>query len=297
MQQANLNSRNRVFLTFFSFLRVTTPGTAVLLGTLTLAELTAGAQSAPAPMTIARIMPVSSATSITTSTSYPNSDTTSSVDRNQDPPAQTPPNPTPPKPKIRIDVGPNIGVYIPTSSKTRSQFGSTWWDYGVGFGLNRVRTAGGFRPDLHILSQAADGNRFFIGLVGVEYRKALLFGMRRPQTPSGKNGDGNAQPQGGSGKPGDGNGAPPENPVPAKPKLPYLLPYFGFSADLAVGDLRDVGDDVHSGVRTGFSGTAFLGVNIGRGFYFETRYREVTQFKGFDLSGLNFTAGYRFRLK
>ena len=70
--------------------------------------------------------------------------------------------------------------------------------------------------------------------------------------------------------------------------------YYGITGDLELADLRSGDYNVHSGLRTGFGGSALLGVNFGTSGYFEARYLEVSRIKSFDLSGLNLTAGYRF---
>ena len=70
--------------------------------------------------------------------------------------------------------------------------------------------------------------------------------------------------------------------------------YYGVTGDLYLADLRSGQENVHSGLRTGFGGSALVGVNFGDSGYLEARYLFVSRIKGFDLSGLNVTAGYRF---
>lgn len=57
--------------------------------------------------------------------------------------------------------------------------------FDPGFGTNTLKMAGALRPDLHILSQSYHGNRLFVGLLGIEYRRSFPFGM--PHRPTGPN--------------------------------------------------------------------------------------------------------------
>lgn len=189
---------------------------------------------------------------------------------------QTPQNPPPPaepapKPRPHLYLGPDIGVFIPTSGRTRNAFGGSWFDFGLGLGpIAHLSENGRFAPDLHFITQAANGNRMFFGLVGVEYRRP--FGVRFPHP----------EQQGGGG---------------AEPVLhrPDWVPYVGASADLMVGQLRDVSVGEHSVVHSGGSGSLFIGINFRDHAFFEARYREDTVIETFDLSGFSLNAGYRFR--
>jgi hypothetical protein len=207
----------------------------------------------------------------------------------QNPPGQNPPE-TPdskpkPKPRRPVFLGFDTGVFIPTSSRTRDKFGSTWLDIGPSFGrITGPKLRGALTPDIHILSQSHDGNRLFVGLLGLEYRRPLSFG--RSHRPSGP-----AVPPGEDGKPGEPPSGDKANPVASDPTKPY----FGFSADLSVGDIRDVQDGIHSGVRTGAAGSVFLGLKIRDRAFIEARYRQTSVVKSFDLSGFQLSAGYRFR--
>ena len=66
--------------------------------------------------------------------------------------------------------------------------------------------------------------------------------------------------------------------------------YVGVTADLDFIDIRSADYNVHSGVRTAFGASPLFGDS---GFL-EARYLYVSRIKGFDLSGLNLSAGYRF---
>ena len=89
-------------------------------------------------------------------------------------PTPNPPAPEPPKQKKRFQLGPEIGVFLPTSSKTRSEFGSAWYSVGIGFGtINQVGPQGQIGFDLQILYQTRDNGHAFVAPVGVSYRKAV----------------------------------------------------------------------------------------------------------------------------
>ena len=176
-------------------------------------------------------------------------------------PATAPPAPTPPandpassspKKRARFRIGPEIGVYLPTSSKARSQFGNTWLTVGLGIGsIGRVTTSGQTSLDLQILYQSKNGNHAFLAPIGIGYRKALS-------------------------------------------QDSAATPYVGATADFYLADLRSGDYDVHSGLRTGFGGSALAGINFNDSGFLEARYLIVSRIKGFDLSGLDVTAGYRF---
>jgi len=167
------------------------------------------------------------------------------------PPANDPASSSPKK-RSRFRIGPEIGVYLPTSSKARSQFGNTWLTVGLGIGsIGRVTPQGQTSLDLQILYQSKNGNHAFLAPIGVGYRLAL---SQNSQS----------------------------------------TPYVGATADVYFADLRSGDYDVHSGIRTGFGGSALAGINFGDSGFLEARYLVVSRIKGFDLSGLDVTAGYRF---
>lgn len=70
--------------------------------------------------------------------------------------------------------------------------------------------------------------------------------------------------------------------------------YVGVTADLDFVDIRSGAYNVHSGVRTAFGASPLIGVSFGDSGFLEARYLYVSRVKGFDLSGLNVSAGYRF---
>jgi len=203
---------------------------------------------------------------------------------NPNAPAQ-PAAPQPPparKPKYEIFIGPNAGVYLPTSSKTQTRFGSDWLDYGVSFyPVYASPSKGRLSLDLQVLANTSGDDSLFFGLIGLDYRRSML----REHTAKPEKASPNAQPN-----------AQPPVPQLARPRRPDYIPYFGFSADEVVGDLVAVEDGVHSGVRTGVAGSAFIGVTWRNRAYIEARYLKLSELKGFDLSGFSLNVGCRFRI-
>lgn len=157
-----------------------------------------------------------------------------------------------PKTSNRFRVGPEVGIFLPTSGKARSQFGSSWISLGLGLGsIGQVPAKGQTSFDLQVLYQSRGDNHAFLAPLGVGYRKAL--------SESGS-----------------------------------ASTYVGVTGDLYLADLRSADYNVHSGIRTGFGGSLLVGESFGDSGFLEARYLFVSQIQGFDLSGLNLTAGYRF---
>lgn len=203
----------------------------------------------------------------------------------QDTPQNTPPSQPDPdkKPKRYFYIGPDFGVFLPTNSRTQSRFGSAWFDFGPGIGaIAGIRSGGKISPDLHFASQDNNGNHVFLALLGVEYKYPLLSGR-----PAGKK-SGDKEPKSGE----SGNEPQTESKMRGRPSV---LPYVGASGDLAVVDLHSDEDNVHSGVRTGIAGSLFTGLRFGERAFLEARYRATSTIKTFDLSGVNISAGYRWR--
>ena len=154
----------------------------------------------------------------------------------------------------RFRLGPSVGVYLPTDSKTRDRFGSSWVSLGLGFGpFDVIKAQGQLGLDLNLLYQKHDDNHAFLLPVGLGYRIALT-----------------------------------------KDAQARAIPYAGVTGDLVFADVRSVADNVHSGFRTGAGASALLGINIGTNTNLEARYQFISRIKSFDFSGLSLTAGYRF---
>ncbi len=167
-------------------------------------------------------------------------------------PQQEQATPTPAKRRNRFRIGPEVGLYLPTDSKTRSEFGSSALSLGIGLGsINKISKRGNTTLDLQVIYQSRNGNHMFLAPLGIGYRKA--FSQNSSTTT-----------------------------------------YAGATLDLYFADLRSGRYNVHSGVRTAFGGSVLAGVNFSENGYFEARYLIVSRIKGFDLSGVNLTAGYRF---
>lgn len=79
-----------------------------------------------------------------------------------------------PKKRNRFRIGPEVGVYLPTSSKARDQFGSSWLTLGLGIGsIGRVTPQGQTSFDLQVLYQSKNGNHVFLAPIGIGYRVAV----------------------------------------------------------------------------------------------------------------------------
>ena len=71
-------------------------------------------------------------------------------------------------------------------------------------------------------------------------------------------------------------------------------PYVGGTAGLLIADLRSDNYGVSSGFRGGYGGSALIGITYQSRAYVEARYQLFNKVKGFDLSGINVSTGYRF---
>ena len=169
---------------------------------------------------------------------------------------QTPSSPQPTH-QLRIpELGVDLGIFIPTASKTRNRFGSVWTSVGLGIGKIDKPGTGRFGLDIGLTGVTNGSNYAYILPVGVSYRRALF---------SSDLTNGQA-----------------------------FIPYFGVSADVVGVDLNSPKDNVHSDVEVAGGGSLSLGTTIGRRAFAEARYAEISEVKGFDLSGLGLTVGIRF---
>lgn len=115
---------------------------------------------APAPAPPDTTMPASAPSDTTTDTTTTDTTTTDAD--------------APKKKNHRFRIGPEVGVYLPTSSKTRDEFGSAWLSLGLGIGdISTVTTKGTTAFDLQILYQKKGDNHAFIAPIGVAYRQAF----------------------------------------------------------------------------------------------------------------------------
>jgi len=191
------------------------------------------------------------------------SDQANHPDYNGGVPSQsTPPPSTPPAEpehhRKRLVFGINAGLFMPTDSKTRDRFGSTWWSAGIGIGaIPRVTGHGSWNLDLRTQYQKGDGDaHVFVGNLGLEYR-------RRFDTSA------------------DGG------------KKDYT-PFYGLSADAVFADVKSPLDKVSGGFRVVPGASAFIGTNIGRQEFVTLRYDAIADVKSFNFSGVELSAGVRF---
>ncbi len=176
-------------------------------------------------------------------------------------PAPAPaPEPDPQPQRRRFTFGPNLGLFVPTSGKTRDAFGNSWTN--IGFGVGSVRTAprrGLVGLDVAFINNNRDGGRrALMGQVGVAYRRSFV----EPEDEQGN--------------------------------VRTIIPYFGAGVGLYLANLDSDKYDVSTDLGAGFGGSALVGVAFQRKAFLEARYHAVSRISGFDLSGLNVALGVRF---
>jgi hypothetical protein len=147
-----------------------------------------------------------------------------------------------------------VGLYLPTSSKTRDRFGKSWFSFGVAFGgVGEADPHGRFEPDISFVYRKSGDDKLFMVPLGVGYRKSL---SRDPAAKSST--------------------------------------YVGASADAILAQVRSAIDGVDTGTKVVAGGSLFVGVNLRDNAYIEARYRVSSKVGGFDLSGAQLSAGFRF---
>ena len=217
------------------------------------ALLSAGAVSALAFL----LMPVSSRaqTAPTDPAAPPPSGTVPAAPASPTPPDTTKPAPPPPQPAHRsrfFQFGPEAGVYLPTASKTRSAFGSDWFNIGLGVGgIQRARYGGQVQFDFGLYGTAKSDRRILIAPIGLTYRRALT-------------------------------------------KSRSVGPYAGVSADADLTQLRSDSEGIRSRIRGTPGGSVFIGTTLQDRAYLQARYFGMGKIRGYDFSGLNLSAGFRF---
>ncbi len=177
------------------------------------------------------------------------------------PPPPTALQPTPPPATTkneskpkRLRFGPEVGVYLPTNGKAQDRFGKTWTNIGIGIG--------GI-SDIHRSRRIALDISFISNSRNSEEKiflapigLAYSVGLGKQDRPT--------------------------------------AAYAGVSADLVVASLRSDQDRLPT--RTSVTGGAsvFLGTRFSESGYAEVRYNGIAKIRGFDLSGINLSAGFRF---
>ncbi|GAB4451383.1 MAG: hypothetical protein OHK0029_00440 [Armatimonadaceae bacterium] len=160
-------------------------------------------------------------------------------------------------------IGADIGFYIPTNSKARDAFGSTFTNYGFGFGRVGQPGQGTFYFDFSII---ANGGIFQGG-----DRRAILIplgvGYIRRFKPATSEDLGNRQ---------------------------GTVPYFGVSANIFANNLRSDEYEVNARWRAAYGGSAFVGVAFGDRFFTQARYYLLSSVEDLNLSGWNLSGGFRF---
>ena len=80
--------------------------------------------------------------------------------------------------KSRFRIGPELNYFLPSSSKTRDRFGSSWFGVGVGFGsVRRTAAHGELGAEVFLLNNSQDDADAWIVPVGVAYRHPIGGGL------------------------------------------------------------------------------------------------------------------------
>ena len=78
------------------------------------------------------------------------------------------------EPSNHFYIGPEVGVFFPTSSKTSNRFGSAWYSLGLALGpVSSVSTSGSLSFDFGLQYQSRSGNHVLLVPLGAEYRIGL----------------------------------------------------------------------------------------------------------------------------
>jgi len=161
-----------------------------------------------------------------------------------------------PKPhhKKHFVFGVNGGLYIPTDSKTRDRFGSSGFSIGPGFGAVRRVKNKGITSLSLSFISMEKGDNKFY-MLPIGLQYARPLGWHKD----------------------------------AK-----LHPYYGLSLNAVPAKIRSRPDNVDTGIKLGYGGSAFVGTTIGRHAFVEGRYLLISKIDTFDLSGFDVSVGYRF---
>lgn len=168
-----------------------------------------------------------------------------------------------PADKKRFYLGPQLGVFLPTAGGTRDRFGGTWTNIGFGIGpVAAPRAKGEWNLDFTFLSSR--GRSFT--QQGQSLRSRALVIPVGAEYRLGTSADTARGPR----------------------------PYVGASIGGALANVESQIDGLRSTWRTGAAASAFVGVVFNKHGYVEAHYYQMQRIAGFDFSGLNLAAGYRF---
>lgn len=74
----------------------------------------------------------------------------------------------------KLRVGPEAGVFLPSSGRAQDRFGDAWFSVGVGIGgIEDPDSRGKVSPDFDLFYQTHGSNHAFFLPVGASYRQAL----------------------------------------------------------------------------------------------------------------------------
>ncbi|MCW5938369.1 MAG: hypothetical protein KF884_07540 [Fimbriimonadaceae bacterium] len=149
-------------------------------------------------------------------------------------------------------LGPEVGVFFPTSSKLKDRLGDSWFSFGFGRSTavpgGKTRTA----VDWTGFSKSSGGNKVFMG--------AVTFGAVLPLGET------------------------------TSEVVPYVAGRAGLSyIDYAINVTPAQRE---GGKRLGYNANAEIGVNIGKRVNLAVRYDVFPQYDGFRFDGLSITLKY-----
>jgi hypothetical protein len=155
--------------------------------------------------------------------------------------------------------GPEVGVYIPTSSKLRDALGNTWVSLGAGSTSIQQTEGRKFAWDWETVSQSKSGSKVFMGSVS--------YGLVMPLTGAA--------------------------PYALSRNNSNVQPYWAVRAGASYIDYAvNVSGGRTSGKRVGLNANAELGVLIGDRLKVSARYDYFPEHDGLNFSGVTLSARY-----
>lgn len=77
--------------------------------------------------------------------------------------------------KKRFHFGPDLELFLPTSSKTRERYGSSWFGIGAGFGsVTPEGLLGSWSGEFYLIHNDNKGHEAYIIPLGIGYRRAVV---------------------------------------------------------------------------------------------------------------------------
>lgn len=164
------------------------------------------------------------------------------------------PEPQPQPRRARFRIGPEVGIYFPTDSLVRDRFGDSWFTWGIAFGGVGVPNPQG-QWEPDISFIYRNNNNGHVFLAPL----GISYRKGMSSTPNASNNF-----------------------------------YVGASANAVIASVRSEIDQLNTRTRVVPGASVFAGVTIRDNAYLEARYRVFGKASGFDFSGAQLSAGFRF---